>query len=180
MAGTKARSKPADSENHPQAERPYIPGYGVPENKKGMLDWSHVNERMTAAQNYWICTVSPDMHPHATPVWGLWLNNRLYFGGGPLTKRNRNLTENPAATVHLESGSDVIILQGHARPMITPDPEIIARLIDMSGEKYGYRPKPEEYAAPGGFVFSPSVVLAWKKFPKDATRWRFQNAEPKS
>lgn len=178
MATTKARSKKqtADTEAGPKADRPHMPGYGVPDNKKGMLDWSHVTERMTAAQNYWISTVSPEGHPHATPVWGLWVDNKLYFGGGPMTKRSRNLNENPAICIHLESGSDVVILHGEARPMTKPDPELITRLIDMSGEKYGYRPKPEEYGGPGGFVFLPSVVLAWTQFPKDATRWRFTNA----
>lgn len=172
MATTKSRSKPAGSESWPIADRPHMPGYGIPENKKGLLDWSHVTERMTAAQNYWICTVSPDARPHATPVWGLWLDDKLYFGGGATTKRSRNLAENPAVTVHLESGSDVIILQGEAVPLTNPDKELTVRLADLSAEKYGYRPKPEDYEAPGTFVFAPKVVLAWKEFPKDATRWR--------
>ncbi|MBS1791231.1 MAG: pyridoxamine 5'-phosphate oxidase family protein [Acidobacteria bacterium] len=174
MANSKARSQKASAgASVPKADRPHIPGYGVPKGKAGMLAWSHVTERMTAAQNYWITTVSPDGHPHATPVWGLWVDDKLYFGGGVMTKRSRNLNENPAVCVHLESGSDVIILQGAAHPMAKPDAELIARLIDMSGEKYGYKPKPEEYGGPGGFVFYPSMVLAWTQFPKDATRWRF-------
>ena len=172
MAITKSRSKPAGSESWAIADRPHMPGYGIPENKKGLLDWSHVTERMTVAQNYWICTVSPDARPHATPVWGLWLDDKLYFGGGATTKRSRNLAENRAVTVHLESGSDVIILQGEAVPLTNPDKELTVRLADLSAEKYGYRPKPEDYEAPGTFVFAPKVVLAWKEFPKDATRWR--------
>lgn len=154
-----------------------MPGYGVPENKKGLLDWSHVTERMTAAQNYWIGTVSPEGHPHATPVWALWLDDKLYFGGGVTTRRNRNLVENPAVCVHLENGSDVVILQGEAHPLTSPDSALTIRLADMSGEKYGYRPKPEDYEAPGTYVFTPSVVLAWKQFPKDATRWRFRKED---
>ena len=157
----------------PVAERPHMPGYGVPKSGKGLLDWSHVTERLTAAQNYWICTVSPEAQPHAVPVWGLWLDDKLYFGGGATTKRSRNLAQNPAVTVHLESGSDVVILQGEAHPMANPDKALTVRLADLSAEKYGYRPKPEDYEAPGNFVFTPKVVLAWSQFPKDATRWRF-------
>jgi hypothetical protein len=42
--------------------------------------------------------------------------------------------------------------------------------------KYGYGPKPEEYEKTEGvFVFRPRVVLAWKQFPKDATRWRLDD-----
>jgi nitroimidazol reductase NimA-like FMN-containing flavoprotein (pyridoxamine 5'-phosphate oxidase superfamily) len=151
-----------------------MPGYGIPENKKGLLSWSHVNERMAEAQNYWICTVSPDSHPHATPVWGLWLENRLYFGGSPQTRRNRNMSANPAVCVHLESAADVVILHGEARELRSPDRSLTIRLAEASGEKYGYKPKPEDYDAGGTYVFSPRMVLAWKNFPKDATRWQFE------
>jgi hypothetical protein len=170
-----SKKKPIDQESGPIASRPHMPGYGVPKDKKGLLPWSHVTERMTQAQNYWISTVSPDGRPHATPVWGLWLDDRLYFGGGPQTRRSRNLIDNPAVCVHLESGSDVIILHGVAREFGAQDQSLIARLIDASAHKYGYKPKPEEYAAPGVFVVLPRMVLAWKQFPKDATRWRFQS-----
>lgn len=172
MTTKKSQSHKTSADN-PKADRPHIPGYGVPKAKAGMLLWSHVTGRMAAAKNYWIATVSPDAHPHATPVWGLWLDDRLYFGGGPATKRSRNLQQNPAVCVHLESGSEVIILHGEAQPMTGLDPGLIARLIDLSGEKYGYRPKPEEYESPGGFVVIPKTVLAWTQFPKDATRWVF-------
>ncbi len=172
QVSTATGKKQPNEELRPIADRPHIPGYGIPENKKGMLAWSHVTERMASAQNYWIGTVSPDGHPHATPVWGLWLDDKLYFGGGVTTKRSRNLAENSAVCVHLESGSDVVILQGEALPLASPDKELTTRLADLSAEKYGYRPKPENYEAPGTFVFSPVVVLSWKQFPKDATRWR--------
>src|SRR5262245_2158881 len=87
MSTTKRSSKKnrADretgQETGPKASRPHMPGYGVPKDNKGLLPWSHLTKRMAEAQNYWICTVSPDGRPHATPVWGLWLDDRLYFGG---------------------------------------------------------------------------------------------------
>jgi hypothetical protein len=161
----------------PVVSRPHMPGYGVPENKKGLLPWSHVTERMAEAQNYWICTVSPDGHPHATPVWGLWYEDRLYFGGSPQTRRNRNLAANRAVCVHLESGADVVILHGEAEELRAPDRSLTNHLADASAAKYGYRPKPEDYEAPGTYVFRPRMVLAWKQFPKDATRWHFQDAD---
>jgi nitroimidazol reductase NimA-like FMN-containing flavoprotein (pyridoxamine 5'-phosphate oxidase superfamily) len=153
-----------------------MPGYGVPRDRKGLLPWSHVTERMAEAQNYWVCTVSPDGRPHATPVWGLWIDDRLYFGGSPQTRRSRNLAENPAVCVHLESGSDVVILHGEAHKLRAPDRSLVTRLIEASVKKYGYAPKPEDYeASDGTYVFHPRWVLAWKQFPRDATRWRFQD-----
>jgi nitroimidazol reductase NimA-like FMN-containing flavoprotein (pyridoxamine 5'-phosphate oxidase superfamily) len=161
----------------PEARRPHMPGYGVPKDKKGLLPWSHVCGRMAEAQNYWVCTVGPDGRPHATPVWGLWLDDRLYFGGGPQTRRSRNLAANPAVCLHLESGSDVVILHGDAQELRAPDRSLITRLIEISQKKYGYAPKPEDYEAPGTYVLQPRWALSWKQFPKDATRWSFQDGD---
>jgi nitroimidazol reductase NimA-like FMN-containing flavoprotein (pyridoxamine 5'-phosphate oxidase superfamily) len=178
-----AKKTPADLNAGRQGEtpiagRPHMPGYGVPEDKKGLLPWSHVTERMTEAQNYWIGTVSPDGHPHATPVWGLWVDDRLYFGGSPQTRRSRNLAQNPAVCVHLESGSEVVILHGEAEELRAPEQALRLRLIEASAAKYGFKPKPEDYDAPGTFVFRPRMAMAWKQFPKDATRWYFPEGDP--
>jgi nitroimidazol reductase NimA-like FMN-containing flavoprotein (pyridoxamine 5'-phosphate oxidase superfamily) len=155
----------------PQASRPVLPReYGVPRSTKGLLPWSHITERMTHAKHYWVCTVSPAGEPHATPVDGLWLDDALYFGGSAQTRRHRHLASNPHVSVHLESGSDVVILEGEARPE-RPDRALAVRLAEASQEKYGYAPKPEEYEKTEVHVFRPSVVFAWTNLPKDATRW---------
>ena len=175
MTATKRAStkKPAGRDASPPGRRPYIPGYGIPKDKKEMLAWSHVSERMAKAQHYWICTVSPDGRPHATPVDGLWLEGQLFFGGSPTTRRNRNLAANPSVCVHLESGADVVILHGDARTSRV-DRALAVRLAEESARKYAYAPKPEEYEkGEGVFAFRPRVVFAWKQFPRDATRWRF-------
>jgi nitroimidazol reductase NimA-like FMN-containing flavoprotein (pyridoxamine 5'-phosphate oxidase superfamily) len=146
-----------------------MPGYGIPKSKKGLLPWSHVSTRMAEARHYWICTVDPAGHPHATPVDGLWLDDQLYFGGSPTARRNRNLAANPAVCVHLD-GDDTVILHGEAHELHAPDRALTLRLVEASAQKYGYAPKPEDYAA-GVFVFRPRVVFAWARFPTDATRW---------
>ncbi len=177
MTTTKRNSqkKPVNPETGPAASRPHMPGYGIPKSKSGLLPWSHVTERMAKSMHYWVCTVGPDGRPHATPVDGLWLEDQLYFGGSPQTRRNRNLAANPAVCVHLDSGTDVIILHGDAHELRSLDRSLAIRLSEASAKKYGYGPKPEEYESGGTFVFHPRVVFAWKQFPKDATRWRFQN-----
>ena len=158
-----------------QISRPHMPEeYGLPENKKGLLPWSYVVERMSKAMHYWICTVTPDQHPHATPVDGLWLEDKLYFGGSPETRWQRNLESNHAMQVHLESASELLILRGEATALKAPAKELTVTLSKASKEKYGYAAAPEQYAKAGVYVFQAQVVLAWKQFPKDATRWEFQ------
>ncbi len=168
---TSTKQRPTDQPAGPRASRLRLPAeYGVPKGKKGLLPWSHVTERMTSALHYWVCTVSPDGRPHATSVDGLWLDDRLYFGGSPQTRRNRNLAENPAVCIHLESADDVLILQGEAR-LHTPDRALALRLAEASAQKYGYAPKPEDYEATPVHVFRPRIVFAWSPPLKDATRW---------
>ena len=170
-------NKPSSKPGVPVASRPFIPGYGIPKAKTGMLPWSHVCERMQSAQNYWIGTTDPEGCPHATPVWGIWLENRLYFGGSPKTRRGRNLAGNPAVVVHLESGSDVVILRGKAYTLQAPARALTTRLAAASASKYGYKPSPEEYEGGGLYEVLPEVVFAGKEFQKDATRWRFETKD---
>jgi nitroimidazol reductase NimA-like FMN-containing flavoprotein (pyridoxamine 5'-phosphate oxidase superfamily) len=162
----------------PAAGRPFIPdaAYGVPTHARGLLPWSHVVERLTQAMCYWVSTVSADGRPHATPVDGLWLDDALYFGGSPQTRRSRNLASNPAVCVHLESGSDVVIVHGDALLLRNPDRPLTVRLSEASARKYGYGPKPEDYDTATVFVLRPRTAFAWKQFPRDATRWRLPGA----
>ena len=156
-------------------DRPLMPGqYGLPKHKKGLLPWSYIVEQMSEARHYWICTVTPDRKPHATPVDGLWFEDALYFGGSPQTRWQRNLAANPAASVHLENALKVVILRGEAHGISRIERSLAEVLVKASKEKYGFAPKPEDYQKGGVYVFRPRVVIAWKQFPKDATRWRFQ------
>jgi hypothetical protein len=179
MSAQKRSTQSANRLEEPQASRPYSPGpaYGIPKGKsrKGLLPWSHVRERMAEAKVYWVCTVSPDGRPHATPVDGLWLDDRLYFGGYPQTRRNRNLAANSAVCIHLESGSDVVILHGDAEELHALEHALTTRLVEASAQKYGYAQKPEDYEAGGVYEFRPRVVFAWKELMKDITRWQVEN-----
>ncbi len=79
------------------------------------LPWTWATERLTQARNYWIATTRPDGQPHSRPVWGVWLDDIFYFSTGSLAEQN--LATNPAITVHLESGSEVVIIEGTAEPI---------------------------------------------------------------
>ena len=71
---------------------------------------------MSGPRNYWVATVRPDGRLHAVPVWGVWLNGTFHFGGGRRTRKARNLAVNP----RLESGDDVVILDGVAEEITDP------------------------------------------------------------
>jgi hypothetical protein len=143
-----------------------MPGYGVPKSRKGMLPWQHVVERMEKTQNYWVATVDPDGQPHAVPVWALWVDGALCFGGGQ-TRWMRNLAANPKVAVHLESASEVVILEGEVEYIADPDHPLSARADKVSRAKYRMPSHAPFYA------LRPRVAFAWSASLHDATRWTF-------
>ena len=162
----------------PVAGRPQMPqGYGAPEGEGRLLPWRHAQERLQEARHYWICTVRPDGRPQVTPVWGVWLDNVLYFDGSPETRRGRNIAANPAIAIHLESGKDVVIVEGEAHQMKRPPRPLAQQLSTTYKAKYaalGYAPEPDTWDHGGLYAMRPRVALAWADFPFDCTRWRFE------
>jgi nitroimidazol reductase NimA-like FMN-containing flavoprotein (pyridoxamine 5'-phosphate oxidase superfamily) len=163
----------------PRATRPLMPsGYGLPETDEGLLDWSWAVERLEPAVNYWFSTARPDGRPHAMPAWGVWIDDALYFEGSPRTRHARNLAENPAVVVHLESGDEVVVLEGEAAEGGKPERQLAERLAAAFGAKYGetkwpYRPSRDQLDRGGLWRLRPSVAFGWSDFPHDVTRWLF-------
>ncbi len=156
----------------PVATRPKVPSaYGVPDEGGELLSWSHVEERMGAAMHYWLSTVGPDGAPHTRPVGGMWLENKLYFGGSPDSRWCRNLEANPRACINLsEDGDRAVILHGSVES-VRPNRALAVRLVELSNEKYDYGQKPEEYEGQPVLVFAPELVFAWNAINRDPTRW---------
>jgi hypothetical protein len=157
----------------PKVDRPHMPGYGVqPANKgAGLLPWTFVQEQMQAAHNYWVATTRPDASPHAAPVWGLWHAGAFYFSSGAESAKAGNLAANPAAVVHLESGDQVVILNG----AVSEVGEQEAPLLKALDKEYK-----KKYQVPFlgmGKIYRLKVqkALAWREgdFPSSATRWQF-------
>jgi hypothetical protein len=51
----------------------------------------------------------------------------VYFGGGPQTRKVRNLAENPSVAVH-PGGEDALVLEGIAEVVTDPDPALAERV----------------------------------------------------
>ena len=168
-------SKPSVKQKGPQSSRPLMKGYGISANEEGMLSWAWVDEQLLKARNYWIGTTRPDGKPHVAPVWGVWMDGVLYFGSGSSSRKSRNLAVNPAIVVNLESGDEVVILEGVAELLMKPDATFFAQLADKYEEKYNYHP---DYPTEENCYYAvrPRIAFAWfeKDFPNTATRWQFE------
>jgi hypothetical protein len=155
----------------PPARRPHGPaGYGFGEGADDVLQpWSHAQKRLEVARNFWLATVRPDGRPHVTPVWGVWLDGALYIGGGSTARWARNLAEQPSAAIHLESGDDVVILEGEVVEFVA-DADLLDRIVTMWNGKYGrLAPEPTTRL----YRFDPRSARAWRDWSlRDGTRWR--------
>jgi hypothetical protein len=139
-----------------------------------MVAWADVDGRLAAATIYWLATTRSDGRPHTVPLWGVWDRGLLYFDGGPQTAHARNLTANPQAAMHLESGTKVVILEGEVAPVSQVGFELSARLAAAYRGKYasqGYSPEPSQWDNGGLYRLQPVRALAWTDFPKDVTRF---------
>lgn len=158
------------SAREPRAGRPDIPsGYGVPQTSDGLLPWSHMTERLAVARNYWVSTTRPDGRPHAVPVWGVWVDQTFFHGGGGDTRKARNLAANPYVSVHLESGDEVVIIEGTVDKLTeeNADPDLLRRIDNAYEAKYGMRHGTPVWA------LRPRLALGWTEYPTTVTRWTF-------
>jgi hypothetical protein len=159
----------------PSANRPRIPTeYGVattpPDTTK--YPWSRAVEQLAHARNYWLSTTRPDGRPHAMPIWALWLDDACYFSTNPSSRNGLNLAADPRVVLHLESGDDVVILEGTAERVA--DPTLLARYVEAYDAKYHWHINP---ASPDQaiYVLRPRLALTWleREFAESAVRWRF-------
>lgn len=83
MPKTKAPKKSTQRTPAPascQVGLPDVPPlYGMKSPHK-YLPFTHAEDRLAKARNYWICTARPDGRPHSIPVWGFWVDGAVYFG----------------------------------------------------------------------------------------------------
>jgi hypothetical protein len=147
------------------------PGYGESKAAK-LLSWESVESKLVEAKNYWLATTGPEGRPHVTPVWGVWREAVLYFTGIPTARWARNLAENSAAAVHLESGSSVVIVDGVVVDIpAIEDQEVADYIVAQWTAKYGTLvPDP---ADDGMYCLQAKRARAWTDFPADATKWAF-------
>jgi PPOX class probable F420-dependent enzyme len=157
----------------------FTPGYGVNTDASGAerLPWSWAVEQLTAARNYWISTTRPDGRPHAVPVWGLWLDDAVWFSTDRASRKARNLDRDPSVVVHLDSGDEVVILEGRVEE-VGSVPELV-RFADAYEAKYAVRPSDDGTSGPV-YRLRPERAYTWLEadYPKTATRWVFPDQSP--
>jgi hypothetical protein len=127
--------------------------YGAPSTQPA-LEWQWVEDRLREAGTFWVAARS-DGFPHPRPVWGVWYRDRLHLSIGTPSIRRRLLGDS-RLTVHPDSGTDVVIVEGRAEP---PAPTA-AEVIDAYDAKYDWTYDAVEY---GQLTeVRPQTIIAWR------------------
>lgn len=159
---------------HPNASRPHMPGYGLtePTAGSGLLPWAWAVERLTAGHNYTLSTTKPDGHPHAMPIWGVWVENRFYFSTGAESRKARNLASNPHCVISVEIAQGSVSVEGKA--LTIPPDKVPAQAYADYLTQYGWALDPQMGPI---YVVRPQTVFGFSNVPGEftgsATRWKF-------
>ena len=151
-----------------------MPHYGVtPDQTDAMLNWDWVERQMLEARSYWICTTRADGSPHAVPIWGAWVEGQFYFGTDRQSVTAKNIRCDNRVVIHLESGDDTVIFEGHL--IEAQVSEFTQSAIDATfHKKYGLDPELDESDA---LIYQlvQRKVMAWleRDYPATATYWLF-------
>lgn len=158
----------------PTAARPVM--FGTPAPPGELLPWSWAQQRLETARTYWIATTRPDGRPHCRPVWGMWLPDGFWFSTGSLARHN--LAANPQITVHLDSGTEVVIVEGVAAAVTGA--ERLRGFLAAYNTKYDWDSVATDTgvadssgAAGPAYRVRPQVVFGWDTDLRTATRWSF-------
>jgi hypothetical protein len=162
--------------------RPKFPK-GYVDKPVSYLTWDWVATQLTESKHYWLCSVRPPTpeapagRPHVVPRWAVFVDGQLYYDGSPETRHSRNIEINPEVSVHLESGTEAIILEGISQASDKPSPEMGKKLSEAYKKKYkevGYAPEPNSWDEGGLYVFTLRQCIAWSKFNEDPTKFIFE------
>jgi hypothetical protein len=127
--------------------------YGEPADQP-RLEWSWVDRQLTESGTYWLNVATPSTHPHPRPVWGVWHDDRLHLSLGSRVL-GRAAQPDTLVSVHLDSGTDVVILEG-----TVTGPTIDTHLIVAYNAKYDY-----SYDVNGLgplTTITPDTAMAWR------------------
>lgn len=116
-----------------------------------------MDPRLTTERNIWLATTRTDGRPHLTPIWFVWLHDKIYVCTQGKAVKTRNLAANPNVAFSLENGDKPCIGEGVARFVESPFPADIAEVFKT---KYNW----DIYTDPGYTALieiTPHKWLSW-------------------
>ena len=153
-----------------------MPGYGIldAQSGTGLLPWIWAAERLATSRNYFVATTCPDGRPHMMPVWGVWLDDKLFFSTGPNSRKAKNLAADPRCVISPEGAGETVIVEGTSA--FETDPTVLERFVAAYKDKYDWQIDLADPNQAGIYRVRPRVAFGiddLNDFVGSATRWEF-------
>jgi hypothetical protein len=126
--------------------------------KRNPARWRTVEGRLGRELTIWVATVRRDGRPHLTPVWYVWLNERIYIAIGSNSQKFVNLKGNQAVALAIPNTDRVIILEGEAH---AANRATIDKLGEYFFHKYEWDFRYDEAEDWRLVEITPYKILAW-------------------
>jgi hypothetical protein len=167
---SRRRKCPPVKSKEPEATRPRVPGYEFSK-KTRLLPWKWATDRLKKSRQYWIATTRPDGAPHLMIIWGVWLQDGLWFSTGAMSRKARNLSLNRSCVIGTDNAAEAVILEGTV-DVIDIQQAAFANFATAYEKKYRWNVRAMSQRV---YRFRSSVGfgLCEKKFDQTATRWTF-------
>jgi F420H(2)-dependent biliverdin reductase len=113
--------------------------------------------KLSQAKNIWVASVRPDGRPHITPVWFVWVEEKIYISLDPNSVKVRNISSNNRVSLALEDGLHPVICEGIANLVMSPLPVSVVQQFQV---KYDWDLR-EETQYNRLFEITPRKWLSW-------------------
>jgi nitroimidazol reductase NimA-like FMN-containing flavoprotein (pyridoxamine 5'-phosphate oxidase superfamily) len=156
-----------------------MPGYGISPaaTEADLLPWAWAVERIEGSHYYWLSTVRPNGRPHCMPVWGIWMDEQLWFSSSPGSRKTLNLESHPWAVVSTDDPTEPVVIEGAAvRVGSAEEPEKISAFAAGVSTKYESQYPVEFFMENATFRIEPHRVIGMteREFEGSPTRWTFE------
>jgi nitroimidazol reductase NimA-like FMN-containing flavoprotein (pyridoxamine 5'-phosphate oxidase superfamily) len=153
-----------------------------------VIEWAQARDRLAAARLFWVATVrAGGGAPHVRPVFGVWIDGRLYSTTNGSRAKARNLAADPHVAVTTSTDEIDFVIEGTAA-LVTDESEM-RQVIEAYGAKYGWPLTAREdgfyapFAAPAAgpppyrpYAVTPEVVFGMgttNELAPRSTRYQF-------
>lgn len=120
--------------------------------------WRHIEARLGREMTIWISTVRRDGRPHLTPVWFIFLEEKIFIAIGVDTQKFANLRQNQQVALALPDADSVVIIEGEAH---AANRQAVDKLGEYFFHKYEWDFRYDETADWRLVEITPHKILAW-------------------